>query len=335
MMASQAAALQPKSVLITGAGGYIGRQLTACLARDPDHIGKVVATDLAAIPEADRIPSVHYEQIDVRSTRQAVLMQDHAIDSVVHLASIVSPSREMSRQFLYEVEVLGTENIIQSCLQAHVDQLVITSSGAAYGYHHDNPTRLDEGHPLRGNAIFAYSDHKRQVEECLAEYRRTHPDLKQLIFRPGTVLGSTARNQITALFDKPVVLGVAGSSAPFVFIWDEDLVACLHKGICEASQGIFNLAGDGTLGMKEIAGMLGKFYLPLPASILKAALWVLAKTGLTRYGPEQVGFLQYRPVLSNRRLKEEFGYIPSKTTRETFAYFMDYRTQANEDRGRS
>jgi UDP-glucose 4-epimerase len=326
---------RPRSVLITGAGGYIGRQLTACLARDTRNIGKVVATDIAAIPEAYRSASVHYEKIDVRSALQAVLMKDHAIDSVVHLASIVTPSREMSRDFLYDVEVLGTENIIQSCLQAGVKQLVITSSGAAYGYHRDNPDWLDESHALRGNAIFAYADHKRQVEERLAGYRKTHPALKQLIFRPGTVLGATARNQITALFEKPVILGVAGSSAPFVFIWDEDLVSCLHKGIVDESEGIYNLAGDGTLGMKEIARQLGKIYLPIPAPVLKAALWALAKAGLTRYGPEQVSFLQYRPVLSNRRLKEEFGYIPRKNTLETFAYFLMHRPSATEKGGKA
>jgi UDP-glucose 4-epimerase len=35
-----------------------------------------------------------------------------------------------------------------------------------------------------------------------------------------------------------------------------------------------------------------------------------------------VDFLRYRPVLSNRRLKEEFGYTPAKTTTETFDLFL-------------
>ena len=36
---------------------------------------------------------------------------------------------------------------------------------------------------------------------------------------------------VTDLFEKPVVLGIAGSSAPFVFIWDQDLVACLVDAV--------------------------------------------------------------------------------------------------------
>ena len=46
---------------------------------------------------------------------------------------------------------------------------------------------------------------------------------------------------------------------------------------------------------------------------------------LTPYGPEQVNFLRYRPVLSNRRLKEEFGYVPRKTTRQAFEFFVEHR----------
>jgi UDP-glucose 4-epimerase len=45
---------------------------------------------------------------------------------------------------------------------------------------------------------------------------------------------------------------------------------------------------------------------------------------LGRYGPEQVDFLRFRPVLSNRRLKEEFGYRPAKTTAEAFEYFVEH-----------
>jgi UDP-glucose 4-epimerase len=64
---------------------------------------------------------------------------------------------------------------------------------------------------------------------------------------------------------------------------------------------------------------------PLPAWLLRSALKVLRSVGLTRYGPEQVDFLRYRPVLANRRLKEEFGYTPRKTSAEVFDLFWGSR----------
>lgn len=316
----------PKAVLITGAGGYIGRILTAELAKNKTTVKTLVANDIKAVEDSARIEGVIYQTLDIRSSELEALLRQYHIDCVVHLASIVTPSPDMTREFLYDVEVVGTRRVIESCIAAGVAQLIVTSSGAAYGYWSDNPDWLDESCPLRGNEVFAYSFHKRIVEEMLAEFRTKHPELKQLIFRVCTILGKTARNQITALFEKPLVPGVCGSASPFVLVWDQDVVGAILKGIETSASGLYNLAGDESLGLREIARILGKPYMPLPAWLLTGALFVLKKLGMTRYGPEQVGFLRYRPVLSNRRLKMEFGYIPQKTTRETFEYYISSRS---------
>jgi len=206
-----------------------------------------------------------------------------------------------------------------------VGQLIVTSSGAAYGYHADNPVPLRETDALRGNPEFAYSDHKRQVEELLAAARVRHPALKQLIFRPGTILGELVSNPITALFDRPFVLGVVGSDTPFVLIWDEDVARCIVKGVIEGRSGIYNLTSDDALPMREIARMLGKPFTPLPSGLIAGALWLLQRLGLSKAGPEQVNFIRYRPVLSNAALKAEFGYDPGTSSRDVFARWLARR----------
>ncbi len=313
------------SVLITGAGGYIGRLLVDSLAGDQPGFKTVVAADVRETLQDERLAGVNYITADIRSPDLSDILRRFSIDTVVHLATIVTPGRKPNREFEYSVDVLGTENILKACLLAGVKKIIITSSGAAYGYFPDNPEWLDENDALRGNTEFAYSHHKRLVEEMLGRCRREHPELKQLVLRPGTVLGSTADNQITALFEKPFIMGLRGADSPFVFIWDQDVVDCIIKGIFDDVTGIYNLAGNGTLTMKEIAGILGKPYVALPVSLVRSVLWVLKKLGLTQYGPEQVDFLRYRPVLSNRRLKQEFGYVPKKTTREVFEYYLAER----------
>jgi UDP-glucose 4-epimerase len=315
------------AVLVTGAGGYIGRQVVEALAGDRSGIETVVAADVRDTPAVERLEGIEYVTCDVRSPELHDLLKAHRISIVVHLASIVTPGRKSDRAFEHSVDVLGTKNVVQGCLRAGVGKLIVTSSGAAYGYYPDNPPWLDEGDAVRGNPEFAYSDHKRLVEEMLARYRKTHPELKQLIFRPGTILGATTRNQITALFEKKVIIGLKGAATPFVFIWDRDVVACILKGIREDITGIYNLAGDGVLTMSEIASILGKPYLALPVGLVRGALAWLKRLGLTQYGPEQVNFLRYRPVLSNRRLKEAFGYTPQKTTREVFETYLKERSR--------
>lgn len=314
-----------RSVFITGAGGYIGRQLTEALAADRRGLTTIVAADLRPVPPEQQLPGVHYLAADICDPGLADAMKKFSVDLVVHLAAVVTPGKQSDRALEYKVDVEGTENILKACVACGVKKIIYTSSGAAYGYHADNPEWLDENDAIRGNDEFAYSHHKRLVEEMLARYRKAHPDLKQLIFRPGFILGATTKNQITNLFDQPRITGIKGADSPFVIIWDQDVVGAILKGIHEGGDGIYNLAGDGILTLPEMARMLGKPYRALPVWLVAAGLWVGKRLGLTQYGPEQIGFLRYRPVLANRRLKEEFGYIPKKTTREVFEYYLEQR----------
>lgn len=316
-------------IFITGAGGYIGRLLVTSLCADPQRRSRIVACDIRPPADGERPTGVEWVAADIRDPGFVEVLHNHSADLVVHLAAVVNPGRNPNRAFLHSVEVEGTRNVLHACLAVGTKKFIYTSSGAAYGYHPDNPQWLDEHDALRGNPEFAYSDHKRQVEEMLAEYRQRHPELKQLILRPGTILGKTARNQITDLFDRKVVVGLMGCESPFVLVWDIDVVGALMKGIHEVSAvGIYNLAGDGTLSMRQMARLMGKPYIALPVGLVKAGLALMKALGVTQYGPEQVNFLRYRPVLSNRRLKEEFGFIPQKTTQEVFQYFRECRAHA-------
>lgn len=290
-------------VLVTGAAGNVGRALLAGLA---GH--EVLATDVAP----------GFQRLDVTGDDPARVIGAFRPEVVVHLASIVTPPKGSTRDFEWRVDVQGTRNVLAACLAHGVRRLVVTSSGAAYGYHADNPVPLRETDALRGNPEFPYADHKRQVEEILAEARREHPLLEQVVLRVGTVLGEGVENQITALFRKKRLLAVAGSDSPFVFIWTQDLARILIRAATDAPPGVFNVAGDGALGVRDLAAAMGKRVLTLPPSLLRTALAVARPLGLTRYGPEQVGFLQHRPVLDNTALKTVFGYSPELTSAQVF-----------------
>lgn len=317
--------LAKRRVLVTGAGGFLGQGVVAALARE--GVATLVAADVREVPAVRRLPGVTYLVQDVRDPALAQTLAAHAIDSVVHLASIVTPGKGSSREFEYSVDVLGSQNVLDACVAQGVAHLVVSSSGAAYGYHADNPPWLREGDALRGNEVFAYAHHKRLVEEMLASYRTEHPALAQTVLRIGTILGERVDNQITALFEKRRLLAIRGSESPFVFIWDEDVTGAILHALRTRRAGCFNLAGDGALPLREIARRLGKPMLEVPAGLLRAALAVGSTLGVSRYGPEQLDFLRYRPVLLNTALKEVLGYVPGKTSAEAFEAFVAARSR--------
>jgi UDP-glucose 4-epimerase len=308
-----------KRLLITGAQGFLGSSLIEQLkiSPQPDH-EVVLAMDIREGRQDSHHPFIQPVQMDIRDPKLSELVRINKITHIIHLASIVTPGKKSNRELEYSVDVLGTKNVLQACRENNVEQLIVTSSGAAYGYHEDTPAWIEESQALRGNEEFAYSHHKRLVEIELEQEKKNNPKLNILILRPGTILGERVNNQITDLFKKTFILGVQGSASPFVFIWDTDVVNIVLKGLSENWSGAYNLAGDGAVTMKEIAGYLKKPYLNIPPNLLKTALRFLKFLNLTQYGPEQLKFLQYRPVLSNKKLKEKYSQGLSKTSLECF-----------------
>ncbi|MGO1550154.1 MAG: SDR family oxidoreductase [Nesterenkonia sp.] len=306
-------------VLITGGAGFLGTRVAESLVAHPG-VDLVVVADVRS-PQPP-IEGVVVEACDVTTAGGLTpLLKRHRIDVVVHLAAIVSPGRDHDLE--YRVDVEGSRHVLNACVEAGVRRIVVSSSGAAYGYHPDNPAWLEESDPVRGNEEFPYSRHKRLVEEMLAAHRADHPQLEQVVFRIGTILGPTVANQITRLWDGRRLLAIRGSDSPFVFVWIDDVAAAITRAATDGPAGIFNVAGDGALTVHDLARRLGKPLLSVPADVLALALRVGRALRLTVHGPEQVGFLRYRPVLANDALKRTFGFTPAKTSAEAFEAYLD------------
>lgn len=310
-------------VLVTGGSGFLGSSVVPQLAA-----AGLTVTSGDIRPARTPVPGVTYLDLDVTSAA-AVDAAVAGHDVVVHLASIVTPPPGLGEETAYRVDVEGTRHVIAACLTHGVRRLVVSSSGAAYGYHADSPAWIHEDQPVRGNDAFAYSKHKRLVEEELARTRAAHPELEQVILRIGTILGRDVDNQITDLFHKKRLLKIAGTDSPFVFIWDEDLAQIVVRATTGAVTGIFNVAGDGALTINEIAARLGKKTLPIPEPVIRTALRLLHPLKLSQYGPEQTKFLQFRPVLANDALKSEFGYVPSKSSAAAFDAWLESHPAAH------
>lgn len=317
------------NVLITGSNGYLGNLLILKLIHNPD-IKTIIGVDKKSIKTPIKNEKFIFVQMNYGDKEITRILETYNIDTVIHLASILNPQKNLSREELFNIEVNGTINLLKACVEKSIKRFIYSSSGAAYGYHADNPIPLKEYHPLRGNKEFFYSYHKMMIEKELETYRETYPFMKQFIFRIATILGKNTKNQITQLFDLPFLIGIKGLTSPFCFIWDEDVIKCLEMAIFAPKEkaDVYNLAGDGYLTIQEISKILNKSIIFFSPEFLKNVLKILYSLNLSPYSSEQVLFLQYRPVLDNTKLKEKFGFIPDKSSKDVFLYYLQNKNSS-------
>ena len=260
--------------------------------------------------------------MDVTTDAPARVIAKVKPDVIVHLASIVTPPPKMGRAAAYAVDVEGTRKVMNAAIANGVRRLVVTSSGAAYGYHADNPVPLCEDDPLRGNPEFPYSDHKRQVEEILAEARSASPDLEQVILRVGTVLGAGTEKPDNRPVSQTAPAGSIRQRQPVCFYLDARSgtypAARSNRRATRYLQRRWRWC-DGCDRPGPRHGQTGSAlaYVGAESRLGRGAtarpVALRARTG---------AFLQNRPVLDNSALKSEFGYIPEKTSAEVFAFWQ-------------
>jgi len=117
-----------KKILVTGATGQIGSELTTTL-RDRYGAENVFAADKKpALAE----PGL-YACLDVRD-RSALnhIVESHNIDTIFHLASLLSAVAEQKPQQAWEVNMNGLINVLEIC-RTHRCALFFPSSIAAFG----------------------------------------------------------------------------------------------------------------------------------------------------------------------------------------------------------
>ena len=110
-------------VLVTGATGYLGGRLVASLAERSRGAGDpacIVASDVREVASAARLPGVEYVSLDVREPGLGDRLARREVDTVVHLAAIVTPGPKSNRELEYSVDVVGTRNVLEACISARV-----------------------------------------------------------------------------------------------------------------------------------------------------------------------------------------------------------------------
>ncbi len=121
-----------KRILITGACGQIGSELTVSL-RERYGREQVVASDIVE-PCAALRGNGPFEHVDVLSPEMiGAVVERHHVDTIYHMAAILSATGEKKPQVAWNVNVHGLYNVLEIARERGLQRVFCPSSIAAFG----------------------------------------------------------------------------------------------------------------------------------------------------------------------------------------------------------
>ena len=305
--------------LITGGSGYIGSRLVGHLSGRPDTEAIVVAD---VRPPATFRPKTTFAALDVRDKRAVrELFARERPDCVVHLAFLLNPIHDEAA--MYDVDVNGTQNVLEAASASGVQQMLVTSSTTAYGAFPDNPVPLTEEDPVRGAPDFSYARDKAESDRLCQLWALEHPERVMTIVRPCIVFGPDVDNYIVRLWLKqPFRADFGMGDPPLQFVHVDDVASALILLLDGRHAGAFNVAADGYISVVEAADAIGLKARRVPYRLFKrfaAALW---RTRASEAPAGQLEFVIHPWVASSEKLKKATGWAPRWTSREVFELTM-------------
>ena len=119
-----------QNILVTGATGQIGSELTIAL-RQQYREGQVVAAGHRRVPEHDLLDSGPYCSVNVRNAAALhQVVHDYQIDTIYHLASLLSAVAEQTPQLAWQVNIEGLHNVLEVAREERCAVFFPSSIGA-------------------------------------------------------------------------------------------------------------------------------------------------------------------------------------------------------------
>ncbi len=254
----------PVEVLVTGGAGFLGSHVVDALVRQGHRV--VVLDDLSSgHPENLNVAAefVHGSVLDDRCVDH--LFAKHDFVHVFHLAGFAAEQlSHFVRRYNYEINVIGSANLVNASLNHGVGCFVYTSSAAVYGR---APHPATEDLPLQ--PIDPYGIAKMAVERDLG-IARDRFGLEHVILRAHNVYGErqniqdASRNVVgifirSVLEGRPLPIHGDGSQCrPFSHVSDVAPVIARAPFVPEARNQVFNVGADATVSVRHLAEIVSE-----------------------------------------------------------------------------
>ena len=315
-------------ILIIGATGFLGIHITRTLYQHNYNIHALRRESTQTNRLHDISHNITWHQgdlLDITSLEEAITPQT----IVIHNGALVTFQRKL-RKKLYKVNVEGTANLVNACLEKQCPLLIYVSSIAAIGRTPTGQGDLNEDHQWDGSLKMSHYTKSKFLAE-LEVWRGINEGLKATIINPSVILGPGPLNSSSGklidyvLKEKPWYI-----DGTINYVDVRDVTEAIHTVIQEPKYGQrYILSGGATTYQQFFAEMAQQLNKKPPHKELKkgtlrklAALSKL-KSKITGGAPEVPddilsvlgSTITYNPEKAKRELNVNFRHL-----KETLGY---------------
>lgn len=322
-------------VLVTGATGFIGSHLVEKLVAWGYEVRGMTTSPL----KAQKLKEKGVEPFlgDLRNY-DAVREATRGVSLVFHLGAILS-DWGLWEPF-YQVNVLGTANILRAALEEKVERVIYTSSIAATGLE-DYPGLKDESFPLTSSS-HPYCRSKAEAERIAHDFMAR--GLPLVILRPVYVYGPGERNVGVYTVARLLRVGfrlLPGNGQNYHHrIYVKDLVeGIMLAATRKEAVGQTYILGGPLRRAREFWGTLARLmgtsiiWVPIQVGWAFAIPFEIAYRLFPLQGPPLISFFRIRILTNNNawdcsKAQRELGFIPrtdvEEGLRETLKWWKEH-----------
>lgn len=229
-----------KTILVTGAAGYIGSHTCVALLSDGFRLVGVdnfCNSNPQVLRRIEQISGKNFEfiQIDIRDAgaMQSVFEQ-YSIDAVLHFAGLKAVGESVEKPLIYfDNNVGGTVTLLKAMLQANVRCLVFSSSATVYG----DPMSVPIVETAQLSVTNPYGRSKLIVEQILADLESSDNAWRFALLRyfnpvgahPSGLIGEDPKGTPSNLM--PYIAQVAAGLRPKVTVFGDDYPTADGTGV--------------------------------------------------------------------------------------------------------
>jgi UDP-glucose 4-epimerase len=299
-------------ILVTGGAGFIASQIADTYIAEGHNV--TIIDDLSTGFKENVNQAAKFVKLSISDPGIIDLFKKEKFDLVNHHAAQIDVRKSVTDPlFDANTNILGTINLLQSCVKTGVKKIIFASTGGAiYGEQKYFPA--DEAHPT--SPVSPYGITKLTIEKYLYFYHLEHK-LNYTILRYANVYGPRqnpfGEAGVVAIFtnkflggEQPLINGSGKQTRDYVFV--DDVVKANLIAVSDEQSDIYNVGTAIETNVNEIYSILND---------------TIGKGQEEKHGPAAPGE-QMRSVITSDKLYDKFNWKPATSIKEGLIKTVEY-----------